>query len=244
MLDIVSLMDRTLYPQYTNNWDDSIFRNEIVKVLKADYHLLDLGAGAGIVAHMNFRGLVAQVCGIDPDPRVGANPYLDEGKVACGEDIPYADTYFDIVFADNVLEHLHNPALVFQEVARVLRPGGLFLVKTPNKMHYMPLVARLTPYKFHRFVNQWRGRDSSDTFPTVYKVNSPGEIHCYAARAGLCVRQILLVEGRPEYLRFTAPSYVLGWLYERCVNVVPGLHRYRVLLIAILEKPLLPSPHC
>jgi ubiquinone/menaquinone biosynthesis C-methylase UbiE len=90
---------------------------------------------------MNFRGLVARVCGIDPDPRVGANPYLDEGKVAVGEDIPYPDTNFDIVFADNVLEHLQNPSLVFQEVARILKPGGLFLVKTPNKLHYMPLMA-------------------------------------------------------------------------------------------------------
>jgi hypothetical protein len=110
-------------------------------------------------------------------------------------------------------------------------------------MHYMPLVARLTPYKFHTIVNRLRGRDSSDTFPTVYKVNSPSEISYYAACAGLCVRQILSFEGRPEYLRFTALAYVLGWFYERCVNVVPGLHRYRILLIAILEKPLLPSPH-
>ena len=38
MLDIVSWMDRALYPQYTNNWDNHIFRNEIMKVLKADYH--------------------------------------------------------------------------------------------------------------------------------------------------------------------------------------------------------------
>ena len=243
MLDIVSWIDRTLYSQYTNNWDDHIFRNEIIKALKSDYHLLDLGAGAGRVAQMNFRGLVARVCGIDPDPRVGANPYLDEGKVAVGEDIPYPDTNFDIVFADNVLEHLQNPSLVFQEVARILKPGGLFLVKTPNKLHYMPLMARLTPYKFHTFVNRMRGRDSSDTFPTVYKVNSPSEINYYAACAGLCVRQILSFEGRPEYLRFTALAYLLGWLYERCVNVVPGLHRYRILLIAILEKPLPPSPH-
>src|SRR2546429_961656 len=94
VLDIVSWMDRTLYSKYTKNWDDSVFRDEIMKVLKSDYHILDLGAGTGRVTQMNFHGLVAQVCGIDPDPRVGANPYLDEGKVAFGEDIPYADTNF------------------------------------------------------------------------------------------------------------------------------------------------------
>lgn len=72
---------------------------------------------------MNFRGLMVRVCSIDPDPRVGAKPYLDEGKGACGEDIPYADTNFDIVFAENILEHLQNPSLVFQEVASILKPG-------------------------------------------------------------------------------------------------------------------------
>jgi SAM-dependent methyltransferase len=241
VLDVVSWIDRTLYAEYTNNWDDYIFRNEIVKVLKQDYHILDLGAGAGRVAQMNFRGLVTHICGIDPDSRVEANPYLDEAKVAFGEDIPYSDTSFDVVFADNVLEHLQNPVMVFQEVTRVLKPGGLFLVKTPNKMHYMPLMARLTPYKLHKFINQLRGRDIIDTFPTLYKVNTPSEISYYAACAGLYVPQVLLFEGRPEYLRFTALSYLLGWLYERCVNVVPGLYRFRILLIAILEKPLRSS---
>ena len=45
-------------------------------------------------------------------------------------------------------------------------------------------------------------------------------------------------EGRPEYLRFSAPTYLLGWLYERLVNKVPGLWRFRVLLIAELRKPV------
>lgn len=38
-----------------------------------------------------------------------------------------------------VLEHLENPRLVFQEIARVLAPGGRFLFVTPKKRG--PLVA-------------------------------------------------------------------------------------------------------
>ena len=45
-----------------------------------------------------------------------------------------------------------------------------------------------------------------------------------------------LIEGRPEYLRFSAPTYLLGWLYERLVNRVPGLARLRVLLVVELRK--------
>ena len=162
-------------------------------------------------------------------------PYLDEGRDGVGESIPYPDASFDLVFADNVLEHLPDPARVFAEVARVLR-GGVFLGKTPNKWHYVPLIARLTPHGFHRRVVRWRGRAGDDVFPTRYRANSPGDIQALAARAGLEVVRIDLIEGRPEYLRFAAPTYLLGWLYERLVNRVPGLARLRVLLVVELRK--------
>ncbi len=58
-----------------------------------------------------------------------------------------------------------------------------------------------------------------------------------AAWAGLEVVRIDLIEGRPEYLRFSAPTYLLGWLYERVVNRVPGLAWLRVLLVVELRKP-------
>jgi len=234
---LVAWLDRKLYPQHGPNWDDLLFRQHIKEVLDKDCHVLDLGAGAGIVKQMNFRGCAARVCGIDPDDRVRANPYLDEGRTGVGEAIPYSDQSFHVVFADNVLEHLEHPEAVFREVARVLKPGGLFLAKTPNRWHYLPLVARATPHRFHQFVNRLRGRQSVDTFPTRYLVNTPSAIQHYAARSGLMVRQVLLVEGRPEYLRITAPTYLLGWLYERMVNSSSKLARFRILLIVILEKP-------
>nr|WP_274608966.1 class I SAM-dependent methyltransferase [Lamprobacter modestohalophilus] len=199
--------------------------------------VLDLGAGAGIVTEMNFCGHARRICGIDPDPRVVDNPFLDEGKVGLGESIPYPDASFDLVFADNVLEHLPNPEQVFAEVARVLRPGGVFLAKTPNKYHYVPLIARLTPHGFHRWVVRWRGREGEDVFPTRYLANSRADIRRLAAATGLQVVAVDLVEGRPEYLRFSALTYVFGYLYERLVNLVPGLAGLRVLLVAELRKP-------
>lgn len=38
-------------------------------------------------------------------------------------------------------------------------------------------------------------------------------------------------------MRFAAPTYLLGWLYERLVNRVPGLAGLRVLLVVELRKP-------
>ncbi|MEY6432341.1 hypothetical protein ABC977_07975 [Thioalkalicoccus limnaeus] len=100
----------------------------------------------------------------------------------------------------------------------------------------MPLIARLTPHGFHRWVVRGRGRAGDDVFPTRYQANSPADIRQLASGAGFDVVRLELIEGRPEYLRFSAPTYLLGWLYERLVNRLSGLARFRVLLVVALRK--------
>ena len=239
---MVDRLDRALYPGQSSNWDDYIFRDWILSNLSPEAIILDIGAGAGIVQQMNFKGMVAKVCGIDLDPRVECNPMLDEGKVSDAGHIPYPDAAFDVAFADNVMEHLTDPTAVLGEVCRVLRPGGVFLFKTPNRTHYMPLIARMTPHRFHRFVNRLRGRAEEDTFPTLYRANTAADVRKLAASAGLAVERLERIEGRPEYLRITWPTYLLGAAYERVVNTFDFLAIFRILLIAQLRKAANAKP--
>ena len=234
---ITRWMDRTLYPDHPDNWDDWAFRELILRHLRPDMHVLDVGAGAGIVTQLDFRGHAARICGLDPDERVTDNPMLDEGRVGMAEAIPWEDDSFDLAFSDNVLEHLERPDEVFAEVARVLRPGGVFLVKTTNRRHYMPLLARLTPHGFHRFYNALRGREPEDTFPTTYRVNTPGDLRRIAGGAGMDVVEVRLLEGRPEYLRLSVPTYLAGLAYERVVNRFEALAPFRVVLMGTMALP-------
>ena len=167
---IVEWLDSRLYPSYSRNWDDAMFRLEILEQLESSpgARVLDLGAGAGVIPAMDFRPHAGEIWGVDPDPRVKTNPYLHEARIGTGEAIPCNDEFFDVVITNNVMEHLQKPGPVFTEVSRVLRPGGVLLLKTPNRFHYVPLVARLTPHRFHEWLNERRGRTRVDTFPTYY----------------------------------------------------------------------------
>lgn len=48
-------------------------------------------------------------------------------------DYPYPDEHFDLVLFCEILEHLVvNPLVVFHKLHRIIKPGGLLLVSTPN----------------------------------------------------------------------------------------------------------------
>lgn len=236
MTTIKAYLDKTLYPDVDGHWDDELFRERILRFVGPDSEVLDIGAGAGIVAEMNFKDVAKHVVGIDPDERVVDNPYLHEAHIGTGEKLPFDDGRFDVVFADNVMEHLDSPLQVFREIHRVLKPGGVFLGKTPNSWHYMPLIARSTPHWFHQAVNRARGRAEVDTFPTRYRANSARAVRRLASASGFEPVTIERFENRPEYLRLTPPTYILGWGYEKLVNLTELLSPFRILLIVALRK--------
>ncbi len=95
--------------------------------------LLDVGCGGGALLQAAARG------GWDAEGLEVSKPAAEHVeslgfKVFGGllSEAGYPDGYFDVVTASEVIEHVPDPQAVVAEVARILRPGGLFWATTPH----------------------------------------------------------------------------------------------------------------
>ena len=97
---------------------------------------LDIGAGRGqLIALMRTRlPLESHACDFHVE-----NFVLDGVPLAKvnlnDEPLPYADASFDVVTCSEVAEHVESYRRLFREAFRVLRPGGLLVVTTPNVLN-------------------------------------------------------------------------------------------------------------
>lgn len=154
--------DLTIYDKYAEDWWSGrirwlrALRNMVPARLQAfdriagdwrSKRVLDLGCGGGFMAEaLAERG--ALVTGIDPAAGAIAIAWkhaeargLAIGySVGTGESLAFADRSFDIVVSVDVLEHVADLDRVIAEIARVLKPGGLFLFDTINRNRFATTV--------------------------------------------------------------------------------------------------------
>ena len=105
----------------------------------AGLRVLDVGCGDGDLA-LALWERIAQVTGIDASPemidaarlRAKNQKAAIAFEVAAAEHLPLASDQFDLVVAVTILCFVPNAAPVFQEIARVLRPGGRLAVMVPT----------------------------------------------------------------------------------------------------------------
>lgn len=226
-----------LYPAPEHRNPVHLFVRELTPRVRPEHVVLDVGAGAGHLNTYAFKGKCRRMVGIDLDPRVADNPLLDEGIVADAAAPKFAPETFDVVFSIYVLEHVEKPDEFAAEMHRILKPGGLLMVLTPNRWHYVPLMSALTPSAFHRWYNGLRGRAHEDTFPTFYRMNSRRALRRVMEANGMQVEEFRMVEVQPNYLTFSLPSFLLGALYERVVNSIGLFTGLRVNIIGVFRKP-------
>lgn len=105
--------------------------------------VVDIGCGwGGKALHYAERSNLRSIVGFDLpglfDPAVPQAIAENRGLTQCrfgvgtAEEIPFPAESFDVAILDDVIEHVRSPAVAMAECRRVLRPGGLALVKFPS----------------------------------------------------------------------------------------------------------------
>ncbi len=114
----------------------------------AGARLLDVGAGNGAYL-LSVRSAGWEIVGVEPDPAAAAvarRAGLDvrEGNI---HSLQGAEGSFDVITMNHVIEHVHEPRTVLSEAFRLLRPGGILYLETPN----------IESRGYRRFGRHWRG---------------------------------------------------------------------------------------
>lgn len=201
--------------------------------LQPEARVLDVGCGRGGLVEQLTHPL-HQVVGVDPDWLSLKEHRLTLPRAAAfSHALPFANYSFDLIFASWVLEHLHHPQTDLAEIARVLKPGGVFVFITPNRHH--PLVglnrwmARFAQVQ-DKVVAKLYGRAAADTFPAFYCANTPSALTHLAQQNHLALTTLHTIID-PTYLAFTPALFrLMSWLETRLAA------QRRIHLVGIMTK--------
>ena len=115
---------------------DNLYRSHLDTLAgyRPNGKFLDVGTHCGFfLRHTRGRGWDAE--GVEPSPVLGELAREKFGlKVKTGalESAAFPDESFDVITLLDVIEHLHDVRTMLKEIRRIIKPDGVFFIKTPN----------------------------------------------------------------------------------------------------------------
>ncbi|MCA9750684.1 MAG: class I SAM-dependent methyltransferase [Gemmatimonadetes bacterium] len=160
-----------------------------------------LEAGCGRCWPIDLSGVTFRLTGIDEDKasldiRKNEVGDLDEPILGDLRTAELPSNRYDVVFNSFVLEHIDGAEHVLENFVRWAKPGGLLLLRFPDRDSVFGFLTRITPFWFHVFYKRWivgqktAGQPGFGPFPTHYdRVVSRRGMRTFCDRHGLIVRE-------------------------------------------------------
>jgi len=134
--------DKSLLQHYLFQPSYLVFMEEIARWRQAHadpFVTLDIGCGTGELASLLARSdWPVRAVGLDYSPnmcalaaaKVEGAPWTDRAQFTAGdsEHLPFANAAFDLVTCSNSFHHYPHQQAVVDEVYRILKPGGMFIL--------------------------------------------------------------------------------------------------------------------
>lgn len=124
--------------------------------------VLDLASGEGYGSAL-LAAAAKEVVGVDIDPVAVRHAHgryqqpnlrFEVGSIVDAEVLPDAAELFDVVVCFEALEHVDDHEGLVANVRRLLRPGGLFVVSTPDRRVYSDEPGQDNPFHTHELDRQ------------------------------------------------------------------------------------------
>ena len=141
--------------------------------------LLILEAGCGQRWPLDLTGVDFKLTGVDLDPaalELRKTKAQDLDVAICGDlcTVELPEASFDVVFSSFVLEHVPRADLALENFVKWLKPGGLLILRLPERKTVHGFYTRLLPHWVHvwyyRYVHgsKFAGQPGYAPYPTYY----------------------------------------------------------------------------
>ncbi len=131
------------YEAYWAAKDDTVDHSRLdlmLPYIQPGQRVFQLDGGPGMLAERIVKERGAEVVMTDltheATRRAQAKGLQASQLYIAEQDIPWPDASFDVVVSDSAIEHHFDPARSFDELARILKPGGTFILCLPNIAHW------------------------------------------------------------------------------------------------------------
>ena len=148
------------------------------------------------------------------------------------EELRFADNHFDVVTLWQVLEHVPYPIVILKEVHRILKPGGLLVVSTPNIEGIPAKILRKRWWDIKRLhINQFTTKTLTDIlqnggFKNISSVS-------YRGFVSLSILLTMMLKYLDAYKRLKAlfnPNSILGKMLNKIMLIYSSRLNHCVVL--------------
>ncbi|MBW2231206.1 MAG: class I SAM-dependent methyltransferase [Deltaproteobacteria bacterium] len=221
-------MSRLLFTGERLHADNPLFGVDLVRHRAAYAHatrlaqertrgrILDLGCGTGY----GTAELAAALPGVFAVDRISPDPAARHARAhfirADVGGIPLPPASFDMVVSFQVIEHLEDPSVYLDTIARILRPDGLVLISTPNRLES----DNENPFHVREYTADELALLLRIHFGDVEMlgVTATREPRAYYDARLARIRKIVRID--PFGLRKVLPRKLIDWLFGRLAVVI------------------------
>lgn len=136
---------------FTENTNEHLHRYAMAMELAPGRKVLDIACGEGYGSNL-LASVAEGVWGVDIDPETikhAAEKYKAHNlnfSVGAADAIPFKDHTFDLAVSFETIEHHDRHEAMMTELKRVLKPGGVLIISSPDKKYYSDIPNYKNPF--------------------------------------------------------------------------------------------------